>query len=183
MMTREQRQYIIHENLFGKSFQTIAAEIGLTPQAIYNDRNRHPEKWEYEKEFLDFIKKCRMGALLDNHIKECRELLIEMQSRHAAYKATVEADRSRHSENPKNLALLLKNEAELDIAFARLEKYLCLRLSEVLTKRYDLPDVVPNLYGAETQTPALPPPKEDVLVIPGASQGAAVVETENKRNP
>lgn len=145
-MTREQRQYVIHENLFGKRFNTIAAEIGVTPQAIYNDRSRHPEAWEYEKDFLDFIKKSRKHRLLDDHIKNIREGLIGIGSQYAAYKADVDAY-IRQSENPKFLAIFLKKVAALDLAYARLETKLSLDLADALRKRYDLPDVVPNLSG------------------------------------
>lgn len=148
-MTREQRQYIIHENILGKSFNTIAAEIGVTPQAIYNDRNRHPEVWEYEKDFLDFIKKCGTVTLLDGYIQELSQRLIEILSRHAAHQAEVKAYRDGPSENPKFLALLLKKGAELDVVLARQKKYLCERLSDALTKRYDLPDMDPNLFSED----------------------------------
>ena len=146
-MTKEQRQYIIHEHLFGRKLNAIAAEIGVTPQAIYNDRDRHPEAWAAEKDLSVFIKKCQIDRLLDDHIQKIRQQLREIQSLQATHQADVEASRDSHCENPKFLAILLERAAALDIAFARLEKKLCDCLSAALTKKYDLPDFDPNLSG------------------------------------
>lgn len=146
-MTREQRQYIIHEHLFGKKLNAIAAEIGVTPQAIYNDRDRHPEAWAAEKDLSVFIKKCRLHRLLDEHIEKMRQQLREIQSLQAANQANVEVSLARSSENPKFYAILLKKQAALDIALAGVEKKLCDCLSDALTKRYDLRDVVPKISG------------------------------------
>ena len=47
-MTNEDRQRIIIDHLEGMKYNAIAAEMGITPQAISNDRQRHAEKWEQE---------------------------------------------------------------------------------------------------------------------------------------
>ena len=74
-MTNEDRQRIICEHLFGKKYNAIAADMDITPQAISNDRRRHPDKWEQETQRIK--KRCQhfSNQFQDDTIQRNRAML------------------------------------------------------------------------------------------------------------
>lgn len=172
--TKERIQRVIWVSLWNPTLTDaeIARQLGIRRQVISNDRRRHAEFWASETCVLEFILILRVRRLLDDHIKEYQEQLSELHSRRAANKAVFAAyqadlEASRDSVSPNFGAILRKKSIELegwlDVAFARQEKVLSLRLSEALAKRWGLADVSPNLYGDLPDVAPNPPGEVGVV--------------------
>ena len=137
-MTDEERRYILYENeLNNKTFQALAGEMGITPQAITNDRRRHKAKWERDKAWLDLNLKSERDQILDKFITQAREDLIKLIS------TIKEVDEARQNAlaaadiRPEKLAEILKGNEALKHKFAKQERRLHIFLANLLFDRYE----------------------------------------------
>ena len=138
-MTDEVRRYIISEHRRGRTYKAIAAELGITRQAISNDRRRHKEKWKKYQSLLEWDLRWGRQRILDDFIKECREWLMDLRSRREEYEAQQEAILAANPNPPPEVfRTIVKKGTEMEVALAKHEVKLYFLLSKTLAERYDL---------------------------------------------
>ena len=138
-MTDEVRRYIISEYRRGRTYKAIAAELGITRQAISNDRRRHKEKWKKYQSLLEWDIRWGRQRILDDFIKECREWLMDLRSRREEYEAQQEAILAANPNPPPEVfRTIVKKGTEMEVALAKREVKLYFLLSKTLAERYDL---------------------------------------------
>ena len=146
-MTDGQRRYIIGEKLFrGKTYKEIAAEMGITRQAISNDRRRHSEVWESMESWFELKWMLGRNSALDDVINKARETLKQIHSQQDAHQAAQEAHRAEHPHISEEALIKRYEENEAkETELARLECLVSGFLSQRLARRYDVPtDELPH---------------------------------------
>lgn len=138
-MESEERRYIIYEKALNyKTFSAIAKEMGISKQAISNDRRRHKAEWEKEERWLDFKIKEGIDEALGEMITQAREDLIKVMSMiEEVDEQKQEALAAAAEMRPEKLVEILKGNEALKRALEKQERRLHMRLANLLAERHE----------------------------------------------
>ena len=141
-MTTERRRYIIIEHFFhGRKFNEIADELGISKQAISNDRSRHKEEWDTEKRWLEFWIKGDFNKCFSECMKKSRAYLKGIIGR-IEHLDEMRSDLAAAVKNnfitPEDFVKFSKQLDEFEFPLMEAEKRLCIWLTQLHEKKDEI---------------------------------------------